>query len=100
MLHDLQGLGSLTKIWRSFSDAWDRDLCTNLNFFENQISNFKFPAYISVTYTSGVYLIGVHLTYRRAPEATSDMGVYLKKHAYEIHACGCTSVRCMPMRHM
>ena len=23
MLHDLQGLGSLTKIWCSFSDAWD-----------------------------------------------------------------------------
>jgi hypothetical protein len=23
MLHDLQGLGSLTKIWRSLSDTWD-----------------------------------------------------------------------------
>jgi hypothetical protein len=24
MLHDLQGLGSLTTIWLPFSDAWDR----------------------------------------------------------------------------
>jgi hypothetical protein len=23
-LHDLQGLGSLTKIWLQFSEAWDR----------------------------------------------------------------------------
>ena len=23
MLHDLQGLGSLTTIWRHFSDTWD-----------------------------------------------------------------------------
>jgi hypothetical protein len=23
VLHDLQGLGSLTKIWRSLSDTWD-----------------------------------------------------------------------------
>jgi hypothetical protein len=24
VLHDLQGLGSLTTIWRSFSEAWDK----------------------------------------------------------------------------
>jgi hypothetical protein len=24
VLHDLQGLGSLTKIWRSLSDTWDK----------------------------------------------------------------------------
>jgi hypothetical protein len=29
--------------------------------------------------------MGVHLTPRHAPETASDMGVYLKMYAYEMH---------------
>jgi len=36
-------------------------------------------------YPSDEHLIGVHLTSRHAPETASDMGVYLKMHAYEMH---------------
>jgi hypothetical protein len=41
VLHDLQGLGSLTTIWRTFSDTWDSSQISDIppSIFESSVDS-------------------------------------------------------------